>query len=188
MSNNLLNPQPTEENPIIKDNYPYGFNQRTKIRYWIETDKKKGDRFISQTLNPKTNVWNKPKKSTYSEIIILGENEEGHIIRALDFSAYDNKEENDKKVEQLKEVGLKLNKDQENKISFLNAIYKTREHVTVTINEELSGVFSCDEIASNSERWQEHLKKEQEHEKQQEEVKKDINKIFNYYLKKEVYK
>ena len=52
----------TENNPLVINNYPYGFNQRTQIRYWIETTPKKGDRFCSQTLNPKNNRWNKPKK------------------------------------------------------------------------------------------------------------------------------
>ena len=50
----------------IIDDYPYGFNQRTQKKVWIETKPKKGDRMISQTLNPKTQRWNKPKASTFS--------------------------------------------------------------------------------------------------------------------------
>jgi hypothetical protein len=69
----------TENNPLVINDYPYGFNQRTQIRYWIETTPKKGDRFCSQTLNPKNNIWNKPKKSTYSEIGIMTEGENGYI-------------------------------------------------------------------------------------------------------------
>ena len=69
----------TENNPLVINNYPYGFNQRTQIRYWIETTPKKGDRFCSQTLNPKNNRWNKPKKSTYSEIGIMTEADNGYI-------------------------------------------------------------------------------------------------------------
>lgn len=47
--------------------YPYGFRLRCKIRYWLEVDKKRGVRFVSQTTNPKRgDVWNKPKASTYS--------------------------------------------------------------------------------------------------------------------------
>jgi len=49
------------------ENYPYGFVLKTKKRYSIEQNKK-GCRVIEQTLNPKTNQWNKPKKSTYSPI------------------------------------------------------------------------------------------------------------------------
>lgn len=69
----------TEQNPIIIDNYPYGFKLKTQIKYWIETTPKKGDRFCSQTLNPKNNVWNKPKKSTYYCLGFLYKNEKGHI-------------------------------------------------------------------------------------------------------------
>jgi hypothetical protein len=47
--------------------YPYGFRERTQIRYWLESKPKKGWRFVSQTMNPKTIRWNKPKASTYSE-------------------------------------------------------------------------------------------------------------------------
>lgn len=57
----------SEETARVVDDYPYG-GHRTQIRYWIETVKGKGDRFCSQTLNPKTGRWNKPKKSTYTPV------------------------------------------------------------------------------------------------------------------------
>jgi hypothetical protein len=47
--------------------YPYGFTTRTQARYWLEHKPKKGWRLVFQTLNPKTERWNKPKASTYSE-------------------------------------------------------------------------------------------------------------------------
>jgi hypothetical protein len=75
---NILKEQPTEKNPYNVDNYPYGFRLRTKIRYWIETTSR-GQRFVRQTLNPKTNAWNKPKKSTYNQIMLVGLNEDNHI-------------------------------------------------------------------------------------------------------------
>lgn len=66
------------ETAYVVNDYPYGFKQRCKIRYWIEHDPKKGSRFCSQTTNPKksmillggqeVDVWNKPKKSTYCEL------------------------------------------------------------------------------------------------------------------------
>lgn len=55
----------SEATAYVVDDYPYGFRERTKIRYWLEAKPKKGWRFISQTLNPKTQRWNKPKASTY---------------------------------------------------------------------------------------------------------------------------
>ena len=69
----------SEETALTVDDYPYGFRLRTSIRYWIETTKH-GDRFVSQTLNPKTGKWNKPKKSTYIEIAVMYRDDEtGHI-------------------------------------------------------------------------------------------------------------
>lgn len=65
----IIKEQPTKDKPIIVENYPYGF-KRTQIKYYVETNKR-GDRFISQTLNPKTQKWNKEKKGTYSPIIIV---------------------------------------------------------------------------------------------------------------------
>lgn len=61
--------------------YPFGFKLRCKIRYWIESDPKKGYRFCSQTTNPKKSYesWNAPKKSTYSKLAgCMFLNEEGH--------------------------------------------------------------------------------------------------------------
>lgn len=56
-----------EASAYVVDDYPYGFRERTQIRYWLEQKPKKGWRFVSQTMNPKTQRWNKPKPSTYSE-------------------------------------------------------------------------------------------------------------------------
>ena len=99
----------TEENPLIINDYPYGFRLRTQIKYWIETAPKKGDRFCSQTLNPKTGHWNAPKKSTYYCIGIMLENEIGHIkLHAL--SMFDG----DKAKTFIEKIGgaEKLNKEQ----------------------------------------------------------------------------
>jgi hypothetical protein len=57
----------TEATAFVVDDYPYGFTARTSIRYWLEYKAKKGWRFVSQTKNPKTGAWNKPKMSTYTE-------------------------------------------------------------------------------------------------------------------------
>ena len=64
----------------VVDDYPYGFRLRTSIRYWIETTKH-GDRFVSQTVNPKTGRWNKPKASTYVGVAVLTRDpSNGHIF------------------------------------------------------------------------------------------------------------
>jgi hypothetical protein len=66
-------PQPlyghtSQATAYLVEDYPYGFSARTQIRYWLEYKPKKGWRFVSQTLNPKTGRWNKPKASTYAEL------------------------------------------------------------------------------------------------------------------------
>lgn len=55
----------SEATAYLVDDYPYGFRERTQIRYWLEAKPKRGWRFVSQTKNPKTDRWNKPKASTY---------------------------------------------------------------------------------------------------------------------------
>jgi hypothetical protein len=89
----ILEKQPTEQEPFTVDDYPYGYTLRTKIRYWVETTRN-GQRFASQTLNPKTGAWNKPKKSTYSNIILIGTNEQEHITY-ISLSMYSLKEAQD---------------------------------------------------------------------------------------------
>jgi hypothetical protein len=70
----------SEATAYLVPDYPYGFRERTQIRYWLESKPGKGWRFVSQTLNPKTDRWNKPKASTYADwgaVMYLDEN--GHV-------------------------------------------------------------------------------------------------------------
>lgn len=68
------------EQSYVCESYPYGFKLRTTIRFWLEKDNKKGFRFCSQTINPKTGYWNKEKKSTYSTLSAsLYLNDKGHV-------------------------------------------------------------------------------------------------------------
>ena len=69
----------SEETAYLVGDYPYGWRKRTKIRYWVETRPRYGQRFVSQTLNPRTDRWNKPKKSIYSSVLVMGLNEEDHV-------------------------------------------------------------------------------------------------------------
>jgi hypothetical protein len=118
-----------ENNALVVDDYPYGFRQRTKIRYWVESVKNKGDRFCSQTLNPKTNQWNKPKKSTYSALIVLVKSSNGHI-KTRSLSGYSS-DENLKQVEEfLKDY--ELNEIQKREINIIKAYRKAHEGVTYT--------------------------------------------------------
>lgn len=67
------------ETAYVVADYPYGFRLRTSIRYWLETNGH-GTRFVSQTVNPKTGAWNKPKASTYCPLgVMLQDLTNGHI-------------------------------------------------------------------------------------------------------------
>lgn len=60
-------------------NYPYGFKLKTTLLDYIEFDKKKGYRHCTQTICPKTDKLNKPKKSVYYAVLVRYYNEVGHI-------------------------------------------------------------------------------------------------------------
>lgn len=67
-------------NAYLVTDYPYGFKLRTSIRYWLESHPKHGFRFVSQTLNPKNGIWNKPKASTYADFAAaMYLDEKGHV-------------------------------------------------------------------------------------------------------------
>lgn len=69
----------SEDTAYLIADYPYG-RLRCQMKVWLETDAKKGVRFVSRTENPKNGVWNAPKKSTYS--LLAGNmyvDEVGHV-------------------------------------------------------------------------------------------------------------
>jgi hypothetical protein len=71
----------SQETAKVVEDYPWGFTLRTTVRYWIETKKAKngGQRFVKQTMNPKTGKWCAPKCSTYSPIMVMFLNKDGHV-------------------------------------------------------------------------------------------------------------
>ena len=86
MSFKVIQPQPTIEAPYVVKDYPYGFRLRCEIHYYVETTKN-GQRLVSQTINPKTGRLNKPKASTYSQIVLAALDEQEHVVN-LGISAY----------------------------------------------------------------------------------------------------
>jgi len=74
---------------IKVENYPYGYTLKTDKYYSIEFKEKKGFRLEEQTLNPRTQKLNKPKKTTYKEVMLLKKCDDGKI-RAHVESFYDN--------------------------------------------------------------------------------------------------
>ena len=65
---NIVNTQQTVEN------YPYG-RLRCTAFFSVEFDPKKGFRSVFQTINPKNGRLNAPKKSTYSDLVIMQNND-----------------------------------------------------------------------------------------------------------------
>lgn len=57
----------SEETAYLIEDYPYG-RLRCQRKVWLESDPKRGVRFVAQTNNPKNGRWNKPHKSTYADI------------------------------------------------------------------------------------------------------------------------
>tara|TARA_R100001510_G_C7635790_1_gene193963 strand:+ start:794 stop:1324 length:531 start_codon:yes stop_codon:yes gene_type:complete len=145
------------------DNYPWGFRLRTKVRYWIETTKR-GDRFVKQTLNPKTDKWCKPKKSTYSAVLVMTKTVEGDktFIRSVGIDIpYSSAEivcgfENEHKD--------KLSQDQIAKICEAKAIHAVNEFVEVEI------------VKTTNLTKEEREKRDQE----QKEIKEKLNNMANH--------
>lgn len=78
---------------VVAD-YPYGFRLRCQIRYWIETKPGHGQRFVSQTSNPKVAglVWNKPKAGIYHPIVVMYVNQENGHVEHTSLSPYEDLE------------------------------------------------------------------------------------------------
>jgi len=179
-----------EENALIVDNYPYGYKKTLK-KFWIETTKR-GNRLNGQTLNPKTQQWNKPKKSTYSDVMVLVKNEIGHIKTYSWSVAYSNPKE---LTLFLKNIGeYPLNDLQKEKIKVGRAIYKVRENITYTIKARRFKHIITNEITESVNIFEMNNYKEidennnfinEEEEKEKEKVTQDnLNKSFAYEYSK----
>jgi hypothetical protein len=171
----------------IIESYPYG-RMRTKMRVWIETTKH-GDRFVSQTLNPKTGKWNAPHKSTYTEVGILTRQKDNgfihwhgihsggyrvDLVRFLDFAA-----------------GFPFSDAQNRKFAWLRAYYETMKHVTFSIAPVVHRHKVTGEIKEGAIDIMELNQYEQvdmdEHKAQQAETKQSINNLFKYNLIRELH-
>lgn len=63
---------------VTVDNYPYG-RLKCTATFGLEFNPKRGYRSVFQTINPKTGRINKPKKSTYSPLIRMMQNDDGFV-------------------------------------------------------------------------------------------------------------
>lgn len=121
----------SEETAFVVDDYPYGRRIRTQIRYWIETTKH-GDRMCSQTLNPKTGRWNKPKKSTYSPVGFLFREPDTGYIRWVGLRIHADADTLAEWMPVVKEHGTSLQRAQFAHIAALSKVYAK---VTWTVSE-----------------------------------------------------
>jgi hypothetical protein len=115
----------TESNPLEVKDYPYGFRLRTSIFYWIETTPKKGDRFCSYTINPKNGRRNADKKSTYSNIGVMYQDEKGHT-HWTGINIYSKPEQISKFIEMIGGVD-KLNSEQKKMYNSLMGINEVKQ-------------------------------------------------------------
>lgn len=76
------------ETAYVVGDYPYG-SLRSQMRYWLEYRPKKGWRLVTQSLNPKTNRWNKPHPGVYTPIAASLYLDEKNHVQWTGISEYD---------------------------------------------------------------------------------------------------
>jgi uncharacterized protein YeeX (DUF496 family) len=86
----------SEQTAYTVNDYPYGFQKRCKIRFWVETGPK-GQRVCSQTTNPDKpgEVWNKVKRTNYTQIRVLYLDANTGHVKDADLSMHATKKEVD---------------------------------------------------------------------------------------------
>lgn len=171
----------SKETAYIVNDYPwgfrYGFRLRTQKRYWIESKKGFGQRFCSQTLDPQTDKWCKPKYSTYDEITIIFLDNEGHISNT-GLNGYDNLEV----ILKFKEFHYEfLDEFQKEQLKELIAVATVMENVTFTSKISSVGPVS---LLSNDpieiEKRKRLYAEQEENKKQQEKSLSQINLAIAY--------
>jgi len=129
----VLTGHTTQENAFVND-HPYG-RHRTDRKNWVETaekgSKKGQQRYMTCTLNPKTQRWNNPKKSTYSDVIVLYLNEDEHV-KAAHLHVYTKREDAATFVERF---GEHLTDAQWKTVKLLCAYRKVSDRITWKVCE-----------------------------------------------------
>lgn len=116
------------ETAYVVDDYPYGRNIRTQIRYWVEYKENKGYRFVSQTVNPKTGLWNKPKYGTYAEFAIGMYLDEMNHVQYVALGAYSSAENFESFIKNFPGIETKLLRVLVlKKIAFYRAVIKLND-------------------------------------------------------------
>jgi len=170
--------------PVLINGYPYG-RLRTQVKYWIESNNY-GECLVFQSQNPKTLVWNKPKKSCYVDLGFMVIDEQGHITTIS--LNYNDGESKNKAFESLflqhmskkqKIIFCKISGYTETMkdvtFSVRARLYKHREtgEIMESVNIfDLNKVDECDENGN--------LINKVEEEQKEKQYKETINKSINY--------
>lgn len=146
MTIKILTGHVSQETAFLQEDYPYG-RLRCKRRVWVETNLKKGQRFMAQTENPKNGRWNAPKASTYSPLVVMLLNEENDHVEVSSLSPYASEEDLDKFLEKYGEA--LTGEYEQGTIRYLRAAHRVSKKITwsVVTGEEAKNVPSMDEQA-----------------------------------------
>ena len=153
------------ETAFVVSDYPWGFRLRTTIRYWIESKDAKngGQRFASQTINPKTGQWCKPKYSTYTPIMVMYLDQNEHVQYTC--LRHNDSEES---INSFREAHISnLNEFQKSHLKEIIAYTKVMKHVT----------FTCQVVKPGE---------GEQRKNDQEEALKNINKAISFEIRKVV--
>lgn len=167
------------ETAYVVENYPWGFRLKTKIRYWIESKSAKngGQRFVSQTVNPKTGQWCAPKPSTYSPIVIMYLDEKKYVY-------YDSLRLNDqeKRIQEFKDTHLSfMNEFQKEALREILAYNAVMKHVTFTVSPSKNGPVSLlSQSPEDIEKRRLIEEEQEENKKAKEETFDKINRAISY--------
>lgn len=117
------------ETAHVVTDWPWGWTLKTEARFWIETTKH-GDRFVQQTLNPKTGKWCKPKKQTYEAVLVLAITDQGKVTNV----GIGKHADRDRIAAALETIDFeKLEPAQKKQVCKLNAWAEVMENVEFTI-------------------------------------------------------
>jgi len=94
---------------VSVQNYPYGFKLKTTLTDYLEFNPSKGYRHCTSTIDPRNGRQNKPKKGTYSALIVRYYNEDNHI-KTIHFDFNGDKEINIESVKKHLRNGVKSHK------------------------------------------------------------------------------
>jgi len=140
----------------ISDNCQYGYTRSIK-RHWIEATKR-GQRYCTQTKNPKSGEWNNPKKSIYSQIMKLYKDENNKLT----YFSLDYNDREDKVKEFVRVFGGVLIEPEREKLNSIIAWDRGSKHIKYTVREHTGT----------------------EPTQTEQEKKEIINKVYNYEYRK----